>query len=103
MTYMRAGDTVLARLHISRINSAGGTMVKVENYPEFVLPPSVVERVVVPVIALGDRVSWGHHPGNFGTVIGLQLEGEEFWVWVQEDGRWPRLTFQAKELRRLDP
>lgn len=102
MSGLRAGEVVLARLIISRITSTGQAVVKVDNYSEFVLPPGTVERIVRPRLQKGDRVTWRDSESHTGEV--LSVDEDEFghtYVWIREEGKWPRLTLESKELTRL--
>ncbi|MFB0491997.1 hypothetical protein ABIE45_004583 [Methylobacterium sp. OAE515] len=62
--------------------------------------------VEAPALAVGDRVSWhpkGATERDFGRVLAVDPEGDDpanSYVWIRQEGKWPRLTMLAKELRR---
>ena len=63
-------------------------------------------RMVRPSIQQGDQVRWrvaaDPEAGcRYGHVLAVNKDGESLWCWVQERGKWPRVTLEAAELERI--
>lgn len=65
-----------------------------------------LHQVTKFALKVGDRVKW-HEDGEWqrGTILGLEVDQEpsangRAWAWVKDDIKWPRRTFDTKELQR---
>lgn len=64
--------------------------------------------VEAPALAVGDRVSWREKAAierALGRVLAIdpdETSPGRTYVWIRQDGKWPRLTMLASELRRHD-
>lgn len=111
----RAGDVVLCKGKVERSEHDGSVYVR---FGESGMCPQLcaadIERLVRPSINVGDRVSWpNERPSGLGEarrrgeVLSINHEnnagvGEPLvWLWVKEDGKWPRATVDVKEVTRL--
>lgn len=61
-------------------------------------------KIIEPRLAPKDQVKWfDQGEWRYGEVLAVQRDNTKTWVWLQECGKWPRLTRDAKELTRVHP
>ncbi|MER9706089.1 hypothetical protein NKJ10_17840 [Mesorhizobium sp. M0204] len=111
----RAGDIVLCKGVVKSSTHDDSVYVKFGESGECPqLMAADIERLVRPSVKVGDRVSWpSERPSCLadarrrGEVLSINHDnnagvGEPLvWLWVKEDGKWPRATVDAKEVTRL--
>ena len=110
LTDLRKGDKILIEVTVTDRRIAGESLVcKLPSKNDIVIHSDAdIHQVTQQSLKAGDRVKW-REKGNwwFGTVLALEEDQEptakaqgRVWAWVKEDARWPRRTFDAKDLQR---
>ncbi len=107
---LKPGDTILVEATVTqRKMQDGSVIVRHKSRNEFLVYRDIdVESVVKFALKVGDRVQW-FEDGEWqrGTVLGLEEDQEQtakeqgrVWAWVRDDIKWPRRTFDVKDLKR---
>lgn len=104
---LRKGDKVLIEATFTgkRVGDTTSVIMLSESQNEFILHRDKdVMEISQFQIAQGDRVKWFEEgKWAYGTVIGIDKDvplDEQTYVWVREDGKWPRRTFTLTQLTR---
>ncbi|RUU99431.1 hypothetical protein EOB36_20355 [Mesorhizobium sp. M6A.T.Cr.TU.017.01.1.1] len=100
----RKGDIVLCKGRVTESVHDDSVYVKFGESGECPqLCAADIAKVVRHAIAVGNRVSWSEVEHCVGEVLAVNPDpaNDKIWLWIKEDGKWPRLTVEASEVTRL--
>lgn len=105
----RAGDEVLCKGVVERSEHDDSVYVRFAASRECPqLRAADIAELVQPSIKVGDRVQWWVERGNVtGEIIAINRDVNlgvgkpKTWLWIAEDGKWPRVTIDAAKVTRI--
>lgn len=105
----RTGDIVLCKGKVERSAHDDSVYVRFGESGQCPqLTAADIAKVVKSAIRIGDRIRWWESTGNrSGEVLAVNPDDNggvgdpKVWLWVREDGKWPRVTVEAGEVTRL--
>ena len=108
---LKTGDELLVKAVILSTDYSVPTVphvhVAFSNNTSVLIEATDIVKVAKFSLSVGDSVRWWDKGWNFGTILALEEDQEptakaqgRVWAWVKEDTRWPRRTFDLKDLSR---
>lgn len=102
MPTYRPGDVVLCKGKVERSAHDDSVYVRFgesNQCPQLVAAD--IAKVVQHAINVGNRVTWPAKRTGEVLAINPDPTNGKVWLWVQEDGKWPRVTLDLGEVTRL--
>lgn len=98
------GDIVLAKGKVERSAHDDSVYVRFGESGECPqLCAADIAKVLRHAISVGNRVSWSEVEHRVGEVLAVNPDpaNDKIWLWIKEDGHWPRVTCELAEVTRL--
>ncbi|QXV73562.1 hypothetical protein [Rhizobium phage RHph_X2_30] len=101
---LELGDVVLVRGTVERFAHKDSVHVRFPDSNQLPqLKLSEVAKVEQFAITVGSRIRWHEHGHwEYGNVLAINPDpvNKATWLWVQVDGKWPRVTLSLDKVQR---